>query len=152
MVFPEIKMDDILDACFDENLFKIPLHCSKCTKETKLESSNPYAYVNKLEPTYEMHKVSKEEVSALKCCVTHEVTPRDTEVSENDLLFHYFAEPGSQDKDFMRTWLVVRMHRCFFTSMATKYFKHKGLTMDHWLNSVTDGHKGDVLSSWYYVC
>ena len=67
MVFREFKMDDILDACFDENLFKTPLHCSKHTKETKIKSRNSYAYVNKLEPIYETHKVPKEEISALEC-------------------------------------------------------------------------------------
>ena len=141
-------MDDILDTCFDENLFKTLLCHSKCTKETKIESRNPYAYVNKLEPIYETHKGPKDEISALECRATHKVAPRDIEVSENNLLFHYFAKLGSQNKDFIRTWLYlfVRMQRHFFTSMATICFKHKGLTMDSWLDSIIDGCKGDVLT------
>ena len=140
-------MDDILDACFDENLFKTLLCHSKHTKETKIESRNPYVHVDKLESIYETHKVSKDEISALECHTTHEVAPRDTEVSENDLLYHYFAKLSSEDKAFMRTWLhlFIRLHRHFFTLLATKYFKCKGLTMDNWLDTVIEGCKGNVL-------
>ena len=89
--------------------------------------------MDKLEPIYETHKLSIDEISALECHTKHEVAPRDTEVGENDLLYHFFAELSSQDKDFMRTWLhlFITLHRHFFTSLAAEYFKCKGLTMDN---------------------
>ena len=68
-------MDNILDACFSEDLFTTPLHHSKWKKECKIESRNPWEYVDKLDPNYKTHKVMKEEVTTLDC--THEVTPRD---------------------------------------------------------------------------
>ena len=94
-------MDDILEACFEKDLFKPPLHHSKQTNKTMLESRHPYAYANKLEPIYKAHKVPKEEVAALECQATCEIAQRDNSVSENDLFFHYFAQLSSQDKEFM---------------------------------------------------
>ena len=38
------------------------------------------------------------------------------------------------------------MHRQYFSRMATKYFKSKGLTIDTLMNSIVDGRKGDVLT------
>ena len=48
----------------------------------------------------------------------------------------------------MRTWLHLfgRMHRQYFTMLATQYFKQKGLTMDSWLDSVINSQKEDVLT------
>ena len=96
------KMDDICDAdaCFEEDLFKLPLCHSKQTKEKRFSQ-----YMTKLEPIYETHKVPKEEILLLECHTTHEIMPHIIDIPENDLLFHYFVELGSQDKKFMRTWL-----------------------------------------------
>ena len=58
-------MDNILEACFNEDLFTTPLHHSKQKKEKKIESRNPWKYVDKLEPIYETHKVTKEELATL---------------------------------------------------------------------------------------
>ena len=48
----------------------------------------------------------------------------------------------------MHTWLhlFVRLHKRYFTSLASNYFKRKGLTLENWLDSIHDGRKGDVLS------
>ena len=83
-------MDDILDACFGKELFTTPLHCSK-QKNKQIESRNPWRYVNHLDPIYETHKVSKEEIANLSCRVNYEVAPRDHSIDENDMLYHYFA-------------------------------------------------------------
>ena len=53
-------------------------------EEQKIESRNPWKYVDKLEPIYETHNVTKEEVATLVCRATHEIAPRDTNVSENE--------------------------------------------------------------------
>ena len=92
---------------------------------------------------------SQKQVAALDCCTIHEIVLMDNSVSENDLLFHYFAELETQDKDFMCTWLhlFMRLHRQFFTSMSVKYFKSKGLTMDSWLDSMIEDAKGMYLPS-----
>ena len=98
-------MDDILDACFSEDLFTTHLCRSKQKKECKIESRNPWEYVDKLDPIYETHKVTKEEVTTLVCRSGYEIAPRDPTVNENDTLYHYFAMLCSQDRKFMRTWL-----------------------------------------------
>ena len=48
----------------------------------------------------------------------------------------------------MRTWLhlFVRLHKQYFNLLAAMYLNPKDLTLDNWLNSVHDGHKGDVLA------
>ena len=84
-------MDDILEACFNEDLFTTPLHHSKWKKEKKIESRNPWKYANKLERIYETHKVTKEELATLVCRATYEIAPRDTKISESAMLYHYFA-------------------------------------------------------------
>ena len=126
-------MDDILEACFNEDLFTTPLHHSKQKKERKIESRNPWKYVNKLEPIYETHKVTKEELATPVCRATHEIAPRDTNVNENNTLYHYFATLCSQDKNFMRTWLhlFVQLQKQYFNSLAAKYLNCKGLTLDN---------------------
>ena len=70
-------MDDILDACFGEELFTTPLHHSKQKKERKIESRNPWKFVDHLVQIFETHKVSKEEIANLSCRVNYEVAPRD---------------------------------------------------------------------------
>ena len=141
-------MDDILDACFGEELFTTPLHCSKQIKERKIESRNPWKYVDHLVPIFKTHKVSKEEIANLSCRVNYEVAPHDQSINENDMLYHYFALLCAQDQKFMRTWLYlfIRLHKQYFNTLASIYLKCKGLSLDNWLDSIQDGCKGDVLS------
>ena len=48
----------------------------------------------------------------------------------------------------MGTWLhlFVRLHKRYFTALASNYFKRKGLTLETWLDSIQDGRKGDILA------
>ena len=48
------KMDDILDTCFDEELFNVPLRRSKRKREKRIESRNPWKYAETLIPIYEI--------------------------------------------------------------------------------------------------
>ena len=91
--------------------------------------------------------MDKAEISNLACCSSHEIAPEDKTIPEDDQLCNFFATLCNQDRKFMRTWLhlFVRLHRRYFTLLASNYFKRKGLTMDNWLDSVNDGRKGDVL-------
>ena len=47
----------------------------------------------------------------------------------------------------MREWLkfFVLLHRKFFEQRAHSYLESKGLSLDNWSESITDGQKGDVL-------
>ena len=101
-----------------------------------------------LVPIFETHKVSKEEITNPSCRVNYEVAPRDQSINENDMLYHYFALLCPQDRKFMRTWLhlFVHLHKQYFNTLASTHLKCKGLSPGDWLDSVKDGHKGDVLS------
>ena len=72
----------------------------------------------------------------------------DKTIAENDRMYNFLASLCGQDRKFMCTWLhlFVRLHKGYFTSLASNYFKRKGLTLENWLDSVHDGKKGDVLS------
>ena len=63
-------------------------------------------------------------------------------------MYNFFASLCGQDRKFKRTWLhlFVRLQKRYFISLASNYFKRKGLTLENWLDSVHDGMKGDVLS------
>ena len=100
-----------------------------------------------LEPIYETHKVSKEEIANLSFRVNYEVAPHDHSIDENDMLYHYFALLCAQDQKFMRTWLhlFVHLHKHYFNNIASTYLKRKGLSLDNWLDSIQEGCKGDVL-------
>ena len=101
-----------------------------------------------LVPIFKIYKVSKEEIANLSCRVNYEVAPRDRSINENDMLYHYFASLCAQDRKFMRTWLhlFVCLHKQYFNTIASTYLKHKGLSLDNWLDGIHDGCKGDVLS------
>ena len=141
-------MNNILDACFDEELFNTPLRCSKRKKEKKIESCNPWKYTETLVPIYENHKVDKDEIINLDCRASHEIALENKTIPEDDRMYNFFASLCGQDRKFMRTWLhlFVRLHKRYFTSLASNYFKRKGLTLENWLDSVHDGRKGDMLS------
>ena len=144
----EEKMDDILDACFGENLFTTPLRQSRWKKEKHIESRNLWKYVEVLTPIYEVHKVMRDEIVRLSCRSNHEVSPVTKGVDENDMLYHFFVELCWQDMKFMRTWLhlFVRLHKKYFNNISKTYLTRKGLSLDNWLDSVQDGRKGDVLT------
>ena len=148
MVLLRINMNNILDACFSEELFTTPLCHSKQKKERKIESRNPWKYVDHRVPIFETHKVSKEDIANLSCRVNYEVTPHDQSINENDMLYHYFALLCAQDWKFMRTWLhlFIHLHKQYFNTLAFTYLKCKGLFLDNWLDSIQVGCKGDILS------
>ena len=99
-------------------------------------------------PIYENHKVDKDEITELDCRASHEIALEDKTIPEEDRLYNFFASLCGQDRKFMRTWfhLFVRLHKRYFTTLASNYFKRKGLTLENWLDSVHDGRKGDVLA------
>ena len=73
-------MDDILDTCLDEELFNVPLRCSKKKREKKIESRNPWKYAETLIPIYENHRVDKDKITKLDCRASHEIALDDKTV------------------------------------------------------------------------
>ena len=83
-------MDEILDVCFDEGFFTIPLCCSKRTKEKEILTKNPYKFSKVLHPIYKTQKMSKDSFANLCCRSTHEIKARDPNIKEEDILYHAF--------------------------------------------------------------
>ena len=81
------KMDDILDTCFDEELFKIPLEFSKRKREKKIESCNPWKYAKILVPIYENHKVDKDEIMNHACQASHKIALEEKTIPEEDRVY-----------------------------------------------------------------
>ena len=89
--------------------------------------------------------MNKDELVKLDCRSTHEIKTHDPSVKEEDILYHIFTVESGGSKGtiaFMRTWLhlFIQMHKKFFTTLGTKYFKSKG-----WMEGILAGCKGDVM-------
>ena len=141
------KMDDILDACFDEELFNVPIRHSKRKREKRIESRNPWKYVETLIPIYENHKVDKDEIMEFDCRASHEIALDDRTIPEEDRLYNFFASLCGQDRKFMRTWLhlFVRLHKRYFTTLASNYFEKR---VSHWRTGWIVFKKAGKVMSW----
>ena len=133
-------MDEILDVCFDEELFTTPSSHPKRTKEKEIPTKNPYKFSKVLHPIYETQKMSKDSLANLCCRSTLEIKARDPNVKEEDILYHAFSSESGGSSALMKIWLhlFVRMHRKFFTTLGTKYFNSKGMTQDTWMEGIID--------------
>ena len=69
-------------------------------------------------------------------------------VSENDNLYALYVQRIGQDISFLQHWLkgFMLMHRKHFQKKAKIYLASKGLMIESWSDSVTDGWKADVLA------
>ena len=142
-----LNMDAILEICFSENLFKMPKRKSKDgTSKRDIPSNNPYKYCSTVEPILETH-VTKEGLISLPCRATHKVSPHSVKIKENDALYDIYTRCMNRSISFVREWLkvFVLMHKVQLAKKAKQYLKLKGLSIDMWSESITDGHKGDVL-------
>ena len=53
--------------------------------------------------TFQKSRMSKDGISKLVCCPTHEVKPFKSFYKENDILYEIFSEGPGLNTDFMRT-------------------------------------------------
>ena len=133
---------------------KMPKLCLvKSTKVKKIPCNNPFKYSDTVEPIYEVHKVNQSELVELACRPTHRIKARLTMIPENDNLYAIFNKFTNQDILFIRQWLKIFMlaNRCNFELRASKYLASKVLSLDNWMDSISDGRKGDILAL-YWLC
>ena len=123
------------------------LRPSRSFRYKEILSRNLYCYWEAVQPLFETQKISKEEMTQLCCHAMHCIKPRSVKLKENDKLYEIFGEWARQPVSFMREWLKFfgLLHRKIFQSRAHSYLKSKGLSLDNWSKSITDGQKGDVL-------
>ena len=67
---------------------------------------------------------------------------------ENDILYNIFMRFTTQLVVFIRHWLKIFMlsNKKYFEQKASKYLASKVLSYDNWLDSISEGRKGDILA------
>ena len=72
---------------------KIPrLRVVKSDKVKEIPCKNPHKYADSVDPIYEIHKISQNELSELSCHVTHCVKAYSTKLPENDILYTFLRD------------------------------------------------------------
>ena len=129
------------------------LHVLKSSRVKDIPCRNPHEYCKEVEPIYEVHRLTRQELSELQCRPTHKIKVRSLKTAENDNLYAIFLQYTNKDVTFLRNWLKVFMlaNKRNFAERARKYLSSKVLNYDHWTESINDGRKGDVLAL-YGLC
>ena len=84
----------------------------------------------------------------LPCRATHQIKPRSLQVLENDNLYAIYSLHIKQDIGFLRKWLktFVISNQAHFEESASEYLRSKGMSLDIWMDAISDGRKGDTLT------
>ena len=129
------------------------LHVLKSKKIKDIPCKNPHNYCGVVEPIYEVHTVTQQELTELPCRTTHQIKARSSKVLENDNLYAIFLKYTKYYVTFIGNWLKVFMlaNNRNFERHAVKYLASKVLSYDNWCDSITQGRKGDVLAL-YRLC
>ena len=70
---------------------KMPrLRVVKSDKIKDIPCKYPHKYADSVDPIYEIHKISQNELSELSCWVTHCVKAYSTKVPENYILYNFY--------------------------------------------------------------
>ena len=128
---------------------KMPrLRVVKLDKVKDIPCKNPHKYADTVDPIYEIHKISQNELSELSCWVTHCVKAYSTKLPENDIFYNIFMRFTTQPVVFIRCWLKIFMlaNKKNFKQLASKFLASKVLTYENWLDSISEGHKNDILA------
>ena len=128
---------------------KMPrLRVVKLDKVKDILCKNPHKCADFVDPIYETHKISQNELSELSCQVTHCVQAYSTKLPENDILYNIFTRFTTQPVVFIRCWLKIFMlaNKRNFEQCASKYLASKVLSYENWLDSISEDRKGDILA------
>ena len=106
-----------------------------------------------MDPIYEIHKVTRGELTELSCRATHCVKAHSMKLLENDNLYDIFTKFTDQKVAFICRWLKICMlaNRRNLELHLSKYLASKGLSYKNWLDSISEGRKGDILAL-YSLC
>ena len=96
----------------------------------------------------ERDRIGREEMVLLPCRATHQIKPRSLRVLENDNLYTIYSLHIKQDIGFLRKWLktFVISNRTHFEESASEYLRSKGMSLDIWMDAISDGRKGDTVT------
>ena len=88
------------------------MSCLRVLKSKKIKDipcKNPHDYCGVVEPIYEVHTVTQQELTELPCRTTHQIKAQSSKVLENDNLYAIFLKYTKYDITFIRNWLKVFM-------------------------------------------
>ena len=117
-------------------------------KQRSIPCNNPYKFCKNIDPIMERDRIGREEMVFLPCRATHQIKPRSLRVLENDNLYAIYSLHIKQDIGFLRKWLktFVISNRVHFEESASTYLQSKGMSLDVWMDAISDGRKGDILT------
>ena len=117
-------------------------------KRRNIPCNNPYKFYKNVDPIMEQDRISREEMVSLPCRATHQIKPRSLQILENDNLYAIYSPHIKQDIGFLRKWLktFVISNRAHFEENASDYLQSKGMSLDIWMDALSDGRKGDTLT------
>ena len=117
-------------------------------KWKNISCNNPYKFCKNVDPIMEQDRISREEMVSLPCWATHQIKPRSLWIPENDNLYAIYSPHIKQDIGFLCKWLktFVISNRAHFEESASDYLQSKGMSLDIWMDALSDGRKGDALS------
>ena len=117
-------------------------------KQRNIPCNNPYKFCKNVDPILEQDQISREEMVSLPCRGTHQIKPQSLWVLENDNLYAIYSPHIKQDIGFLRKWLktFVISNRAHFEESASDYLQSKGMSLDIWMDAISDGRKGDTLT------
>ena len=116
-------------------------------KQRNIPCNNPYKFCKNVDPIMEQDRISREEMVSLPCRATHQIKPQSLWIPENDNLYAIYSPHIKQDIRFLRKWLktFVISNRAHFEESALDYLQSKGISLDMWMDALSDGCKGDTL-------
>ena len=124
------------------------LRVLKSDKVKDIPCKSPHKYADFVDPIYEIHKISQNELSELSFWVTHCVQAYSTKLPENDILYNIFTRFTTQPVVFIRHWPKISMlaNKKNFKQHASKCLASRVLSYENWLDSISEGRKGDILA------
>ena len=82
-----VKLDAILDICYQEELFKLP----NISMVRYVPVKSDYKYCTTLSLILKTDRVSKEEIVELCCRQLHQVKPKSIYVNEDNVLYSIYG-------------------------------------------------------------
>ena len=79
----------------------------KLKKVKDIPCKNPHKYSDIVEPIYEVHKVSRTELTEVSCRPMHKIKACSSRIAENNNLYAIFKRFMNQDVTFICQWLKI---------------------------------------------
>ena len=122
----------------------------------KKKKQNQWKYKETLPILLELTKLDQMDIGHLSCRMDYELKTMNHELDDqamNNHTYQMFGFMTGQKLNFMRQWLrcFTLTNKHYVHSVASTYFKLKGLKLSVWLNGVKTGKKQTFWQYFYYA-